>query len=149
MPRELVYLAHPVGGDVDGNVKRALAWLAWLRRGEPGRAIVAPWIAGILAGENDDDPEQRERGLLDCETTCERVDGIVLVGGRISSGMQREIERVKLRRWRGVRPQPGWISDLTSLGATAPGTWAHSLGILAWGRREWSRRVALARETSP
>lgn len=111
--RKVFYVAHPVSGDVDGNVRRALAWLRWLRRYDTTTAYVAPWIAGLLAGEDDSDPEQRERGLLDCEATAARMDGIVLVGGRISQGMARELA--------AVRAAGGVSVDLTYLGAEVPG----------------------------
>jgi hypothetical protein len=88
--RKVFYVAHPVSGDVDGNIKRAFQWLRWLRRQDSRSAYQAPWIAAILSGEDDSDPRARERGLLDCEATAAKCDGIVLVGGRISVGMARE-----------------------------------------------------------
>jgi hypothetical protein len=112
MIRTVYYVAHPVSGDVDGNVERALRWLRWLRRQNKDIAYQAPWIACILCGEDDNDPEQRERGLLDCEATAARMNGIVLVGGRISSGMQRELD--------AVRSTLGDVIDLTHLGPEPP-----------------------------
>jgi hypothetical protein len=116
--RKVFYMAHPVGGDVDGNIKRALRWLAWLRRNNQAVSaehlvtVVCPWIAGIMSGEDDNDPTQRERGLQDCEATAALLDGIVLVGGRVSSGMDRERE--------AVIGAGGTVVDLTHLGAEPP-----------------------------
>ena len=112
MTRKVYYVAHPVSGDVDGNIKRAFAWLRYLRRQDPGSAYQAPWIAALLIGEDDSDPAQRERGLLDCEATAAKCDGIVLVGGRVSVGMARERA--------AVVAAGGDVRDLTGMGAEPP-----------------------------
>lgn len=110
------YLAHPVGAatarEVSANIQRALRWLAWVRREEPKACVIAPWIAAILAGEDDADPKQRERGLVDAELVASVCDGIVLCGGRVSSGMQREIT--------AVTRAGGQVVDLTFLGDEPP-----------------------------
>lgn len=110
-------MAHPLGGDVDGNIKRALRWLSWLRRSFPDVTFVAPWIAGVLSGEDDSDPVQREAGLVDADAVIQRLDGVVLVGGRISSGMGRESATTILAG--------GVIADLIHLGTDAP-AWLYS-----------------------
>lgn len=121
MGRAVLYVAHPLGGDVDGNIKRALRWLEWLRRSFPTVTFIAPWIASVMSGEDDSDPAQREAGLVDAETIVDRCSGVVLVGGRISSGMMRESAAAR------------WTSDLTWLGEEPPvGPHSHSLhGIAA------------------
>jgi hypothetical protein len=112
MSRRILYMAHPVGGDVPGNVRRALDWLASLRRSEPNVTIIAPWLASLASGENDADPVARERGMIDCETVVARCDGLILVGGRISAGMQRELAAA-------VAADID-VDDLTKLGTVAP-----------------------------
>lgn len=72
------------------NLRRAGAWLTWLRRSFSETTFIAPWIASVYAGENDANPAHREAGLVDAEATIERCDGIVLCGTRISDGMRRE-----------------------------------------------------------
>jgi hypothetical protein len=109
---EVWYLAHPVAGDVQANVQRALRWLAWLRREEPTACLIAPWLAALLAGEDDTDPAQRERGMRDNLLVAERCDGIVLVGGRISAGMQRELDL--------IAHGGGRVCDLVRLGDEPP-----------------------------
>lgn len=126
---QLIYMGHPVSGDVDGNVERALLWLAWLRRMHRDTAIIAPWIAALLSGEDDGDPEQRDRGLRDCAITAARCDGIVLVGPRISTGMLRELA--------ACRDAGGWVSNLTALGATPPASWDFDKGPLEVGMDVW------------
>lgn len=107
-------LAHYDKWPADGSIGAPVP-LAWLRKHEPERVIIAPWIASILAGEDDFDPAQRERGMLDAEELATRVDGIVLCGGRISSGMGREC--IAVCRAGGI------ASDLTSLGEEPPDVW--------------------------
>jgi hypothetical protein len=111
--RQVLSMAHPVSGDVHGNIQRALRWLRYLRRTDTTSAYQAPWIAGIMCGEDDSDPAQRERALLDCEASAAKCDGIVLVGGRVSSGMARERD--------AVIAAGGSVMDLTALGLEPPG----------------------------
>lgn len=106
----LLYLAHPVRGDVPGNLARARRWLRWLRtNAHPEAAIIAPWLLDIeVLGEDDGDPAQRERALQRCELVAQRCDVVVLVGGRISEGMRREAAAAPA------------IVDLTYLGEEPP-----------------------------
>lgn len=72
------------------NLQRAMRWLTWLRRSFPDITFVAPWIASCLAGDDDRDPALREAGIADAVALIPRLDGVVLVGGRMSSGMWAE-----------------------------------------------------------
>ncbi|MBA2741473.1 MAG: hypothetical protein H0U46_05625 [Actinobacteria bacterium] len=123
---QIWYLAHPVSAPdragVEANAWRALRWLAWLRRNSTA-VIVAPWIAGVLSGEDDADPAQRERALLDCEAVVRRMTGIIAVGGRWSAGMARE---------RAVAAE---VCDLTALGEDPPLTGLAVDALLPVGRR--------------
>ena len=105
----LIYLAHPLSGDVPGNLARAKKWLRWMRIAYPGAATIAPWIQEIeVLGDDDADPEKREAALRRDELIASRCDAIVLVGGRLSPGMAREL--------RAVRAVGGYVIDLLSLG---------------------------------
>jgi hypothetical protein len=87
----LIYLAHPVSGDVAANLERAKRWLAWANRQcGPDAYVIAPWIANIEAGEDDADPKQRQRGLEACCAVVERCDELWLCGGAFSDGMAHE-----------------------------------------------------------
>lgn len=130
MARPVLYMAHPVSGDVKANIHRALNWLSWLRRSFPETTFIAPWIVGIMSGEDDADPAQREAGLVDCCAVVERCDGIVLVGGRVSTGMARErdhgVEQSRelcelLSTGHGPVAARFAVHDLTGMGATPPG----------------------------
>lgn len=100
--RLILYVAHPLGAPdragLDDNVRRAMRWLSWLRRSFPETTFIAPWIAAVLSGEDDADPAQREAGLVDADAVVARCDGVVLCGGRVSSGMARERDAAR-RVW--------------------------------------------------
>lgn len=102
------------------NLQRAMRWLNWLRRSFPETTFIAPWIASIMAGGHDSDPKQREAGLVDCCAVVERCDGIVLCGGRISSGMRSEMEHGRRRLMTQDMPNYFEVYDLTKLGAEPP-----------------------------
>lgn len=123
MTRPVFYVAHQVSGDVHANVSRAIEWLGWLMRTVPDVAFIMPWASALAAGEDDTDPAQRARGLLDCQATVARCDGIVLCGARVSSGMALEREAIEHQapsfpRF-GGRTGPV-IIDLTVYGTTLP-----------------------------
>lgn len=111
------YLCAPVSAPtpdgIKANLERAVAWLRYLRNAWPTRTVIAPWLVPLLTGIDDDtDPESRARGLVDCERVAARCDGVVLVGGRVSVGMERE--RAACVAAGGV------VIDLTPLGAEPP-----------------------------
>jgi hypothetical protein len=154
MTRLVLYVAHPLAptsecmapftaddragareAALQANLARAMRWLSWLRRSFPEVTFIAPWIAAVLSGEDDSDSAQREAGLVDADAVVPRCDGIVLCGGRISSGMMRE-RAVARRCW-----------DLTDLGDQPPGRAV--LGWLSWASELESRLDASASESQP
>lgn len=104
----VLYLAHPVSGDVPGNVARAKRWLRWACRAFGACAVIAPWIQAIELGEDDSNPVQRELGLRRDEAIAARCDAVLLVGGRRSSGMAREASVARA------------VIDMTMLGDEPP-----------------------------
>jgi len=113
---EIVYLAHPLGGDVDANAARARRWLRWLMDTCPQYAFCCPWLPFVDVGYPDDKrgpgaidpdsmPEYRARCLRDDIAIAARCDGIVLVGDRVSPGMAQERD--------AVVASGGWVADLT------------------------------------
>ena len=136
MNTPIVYCAAPVAAPtVEGvllNVARAERWFRAILHAEPGIALLASWLPYVRA-LNDGNAEHRARGIRDDHAIIERVkpDGIVLVGGRISSGMEGEIHAVT--GW------GGWVADLTSFGPEphADITASTEGGPIAWGRTEW------------
>ena len=108
---KIIYMAHPVAGDVENNLERARQWLKWAIENNEGVAVMANWIIECELWD-DSDPEQREAGLKRCEALVERCDELWLVGPRISSGMARER---KLAEEKGLR-----IRDFTPLQRVLP-----------------------------
>lgn len=87
---KLIYMAHPLGGDVGNNLVLANE-LLWDMRAtyEFTHNIIAPWMSE--ANQFDDsDPEQRERGLAKCIDIIACCDELWLCGPRVSAGMQLE-----------------------------------------------------------
>lgn len=105
-------MAHPLRGDVAGNLQRARRWLKWLTDSrEESMAFTAPWI---LEAElwDDSKPEERAAGLERCKAQVERCDEMWLCGGRVSDGM--EVERRHAMR-HGLT-----VVDITAMGKVPP-----------------------------
>ncbi len=101
------YVAHPLTGDVEGNLARAKRWLRALMEAHPEATFCLPWSVFCELG-SDDDEAYRARCLRDDVAIAGRCDGIVLCGGRVSAGMLRELGAVLERN--------GLVVDLTTLG---------------------------------
>lgn len=122
-PEPLLYVCHPVAPYfdeatqmaylVETNVENARAWTHWLRaltsdqrdalRLPRDALFFCPWLDDVAHG-NDADPAARAAGLHLDQVIARRCDAVVLVGGRISSGMALEAEAC------------GYAYDLTHLG---------------------------------
>lgn len=85
----VVYLAHPVSGDVPGNLAEARLWVRHLETTNPNVAIVATWITECEIFD-DSVPEERAAGFRRNFAILERCDEIWLVGTHVSPGMKRE-----------------------------------------------------------
>lgn len=149
-PRKVCYVAHPLrptpqeiasaaaalrdDWDVDvhrlvlrRNLDSAKRWLSGLRRCYPTMTFIAPWIAAVEAGADDSDPRQRAAGLADAEAVIHRCDGLVLCGGCVSDGMERERDvAIAARRWivnlTGMEiPDAAAVSAATHDEANVPG----------------------------
>lgn len=88
----VVYLAHPVRGDVEVNLAKAKAWLKYYSENNPEIAFVAQWIVECELWD-DADPASREQGLKRCLALVERCDELWCIGESITAGMQRELEQ--------------------------------------------------------
>ena len=109
---KVIYLAHPVRGDVQNNLAKAKRWVKWATESHPDVAVVASWITECEVF-NDAEPDQREKALQrDCAVLA-KCDEVWLVGGVVSAGMRREKNHATRK---GV-----YVRDLTSLGSEPPG----------------------------
>ncbi|HMI92905.1 MAG TPA: DUF4406 domain-containing protein, partial [Polyangiales bacterium] len=104
---KVVYLCHPLAGEIEQNRRNAARWVAWATL-HMGVAIVADWIT--LTGELSE--EHRELGLACDLALVERCDECWLVGGRTSPGMALEAQH--------ARDQGVLVRDLTHLGFACP-----------------------------
>jgi hypothetical protein len=117
----LVYMAHPVAGDVPGNLAKAKTWLKWLNAAFPDVAFIAPWIVEIQIYD-DNDPAQREASLTRICVSVQRCDALIHVGSRISGGMEREA-RHAVRSFDCTNPS-GLPPDTFNVGLTRFSHWA-------------------------
>lgn len=104
----ILYVAHPVAPRVDQlehmppesvqyvaqatvseNLRSALAWWRWLEGSLTEIVFAMPWYVNVSANGNGD-PALIERGLRDDIEIVQRLDGVVLCGNRVSSGMLKE-----------------------------------------------------------
>jgi hypothetical protein len=131
---KLVYIAHPLSGDIAANLARAKRWLRWVLDLELPIAPIAPWIDIVEAwnqtGEHED-AYLRWRGLEMDLAVVERCDEIWLCGGRVSTGMELERQHALTHHVR--------VNDLTFLGPEPPevGTAADTIAqkaLAAWTR---------------
>jgi hypothetical protein len=87
---KIVYLAHPIRGEVKGNIKALLSICR-----EIHKTGVQPFVPHVAATQylDDSDPEQRALGMAANEEYLRRgfIDELWLCGPRISQGMEREI----------------------------------------------------------
>lgn len=89
---KIVYIAHPISGDVKGNIEKVLDIVKEINLNEPDTVPFAPYIPDCLALD-DSVPEQRERGIKNDIALFKAgfIDEVRLYGSRISEGMKAEI----------------------------------------------------------
>jgi hypothetical protein len=92
MKKKIVYIAHPISGDTTGNIQKILSIVKNLNMEAYDIVPFAPYIVDCLAMD-DDIPEERERGIQNDIALFHSgaIDEVWLYGGRISNGMQAEI----------------------------------------------------------
>lgn len=130
MSKPVVYLAHPVSAPtkagVNANLTNARAWLKWLVD-HTTWAISCPWMAYV---ETLSEEKYRARGLSDDLAMIGRHSGLILVGGRISTGMEVERQHalhhaVPVLDWSSEVSPPSEVGRIADLEG-----WA-----TAWGRK--------------
>lgn len=90
---KVVYMAHPVSGDIPGNLAKARRWVRFLER-TYDVAVVASWITECEIWD-DTNPAHRAAGLKRDLAVLRRCDELWLVGPQISKGMRFEAEHAK------------------------------------------------------
>lgn len=92
MSKKIIYIAHPIANDVQENIKSVLAIVRQLSI-ENEVIPFAPYIVDVQALD-DSNPSEREIGFEHNKAIFQSgiIDEVWLYGGRISNGMQSEIE---------------------------------------------------------
>lgn len=90
---KVIYIAHPIGGDVVNNLKKITEIVRTINMQEPDVVPFAPYYVDCIA-LNDDRPNERERGIKNDIALMRKgfIDEVRLYGDRISNGMAAEIE---------------------------------------------------------
>lgn len=90
---KIVYIAHPIGGDVSRNIWKVEQRVAYINRHEPNVVPFAPYLVDLRV-LNDDDPDDRARGMRNNEALLRSgaVDELRLYGERLTDGMIAEIQ---------------------------------------------------------
>lgn len=93
MKKKIVYIAHPIGGDVQLNIQKVLGIVKRLNLSNNDIVPFAPYIVDCLA-LNDNEPEERARGFENNVALFKNgaIDEVWLYGDRISPGMKFEID---------------------------------------------------------
>ena len=90
---KIAYIAHPVSGDVQGNIERIIEIIRKVNLEEPETVPFAPYIADLMALD-DSNPGERARGIKNDTFLISAgfITEVRLYGGRISNGMKHEKE---------------------------------------------------------
>lgn len=89
----IVYIAHPVGGDPEGNLAKINEIVRDINLNEPDVLPFVPYYADVVAMD-DNDPDQRARGIKNGHTllkSMHQVKELRLYGNRLSEGMKDEV----------------------------------------------------------
>jgi hypothetical protein len=91
-PMTIAYIAHPIGGDVDGNIKKILEIVKDINLNEADVIPFVPYLADVMALD-DNNIKHRARGIKNDHEILQRdcVDELRLYGERISDGMVDEM----------------------------------------------------------
>ena len=107
---QLLYLAHPIAGDVAGNLANVLLWKEWLQHWYPHLVASVPYYTDLLIYD-DSDPEQRAAGIARDMVQLKRHDALVMLV-RATPGVHNEACAMQGLR----RP----VYDLRHLGEKPP-----------------------------
>ena len=82
-----VFICHPLGNNVEGNLQAVLPYAKYILM--LGYCPLVPhWYSFVL---NDNDPEERAKGIECAFRLMRDADYLLVCGDRISKGMSSEI----------------------------------------------------------
>ena len=90
---KVAYIAHPISGDIEGNLRRIEQIGRQINLEEPEVVPFAHYFFDCYALD-DDIPEERERGIKNDVALMRKgfIDEVRLYGNRISVGMSHEVD---------------------------------------------------------
>lgn len=93
MKNKIVYIAHPVGGNVKENIKKILQICHRVHTNKKEVIPFAPYIVALYY-LNDEILEERKLGMLANQEHFKRktMDEVWLCGDKVSDGMKAEIK---------------------------------------------------------
>lgn len=92
---KVVYVAHPLRGDVPGNTARASELCRKISQGFPDTVIVCPLTAFSFL--DDERPEERQRAIAYCLELLSRCDELWLAGDwQRSEGCRKELLHARI-----------------------------------------------------
>jgi hypothetical protein len=92
---KIAYICHPIMGDIMGNVEKIMKIVRDINLDVKFRDVVpfVPYLSDVLSLD-DNKPEERNRGLLNCITILKSgiTNELWIYGPKISGGMRAEID---------------------------------------------------------
>jgi len=90
----VVYLAHPISGNVEANLVDARKWIREIYEQVPYITVLAHWIVDCEVLD-ESNPRHRGMGLAHDFNILERCDELWILGEHVSAGMSAEITFAK------------------------------------------------------
>lgn len=91
---KVVYIAHPIGGDVYENLEKIKHIVRCVNLKEKDTIPFVPYYSDVVSMD-DENPIERAKGLKNNLHLIQYCDELRLYGDKISKGMISEIERAK------------------------------------------------------
>lgn len=88
----IAYIAHPISGNIEENLKSIREIVRYININEPDTVPFVPYYADVVSLD-DNNPEERKRGIKNDKRLLESgiIDQVRLYGKTISKGMWEEI----------------------------------------------------------
>lgn len=98
MSMKIVFICHPIAGDIKGNLAKISKIIREINLNEPDVVPFAPYYADVIA-MNDTIPEERQRGIKNCNAIIDT--GIFkecrVYGKYLTTGIYDEVYRFWLK----------------------------------------------------
>ena len=90
---KIVYICHPVSGDVMGNIEKIMKIIRDINLSREDVVPFAPYLGDLLSLD-DNKPEERDRGIVNDIAILKSgiVNELWVYGPKISGGMRAEID---------------------------------------------------------